>query len=122
MSICAGAARADNALDLLPAGGLIIERRAGLSIDAEELRIGQRGVHVSYVFANRGTRDVRSKVAFSVPLPVCDEKHAAECAWILPLGAGPNPTRFKVFVDGEPKPFRTDQHLKMRGGIGSRRL
>ena len=71
-----------------------------MSIDAEELRIGPRGVHVSYVFANRGTRDVRSKVAFSVPLPVCDEKHAAECAWILPLGAGPNPTRFKVFVDG----------------------
>jgi hypothetical protein len=123
VSICAGTARADDPLDLLPAGGLVIERPEGLSIDAEELRIGFHSVRVSYLFVNRGARDVRTKVAFAVPpFPVCTRGHGSECYFTLSFQKDANPMRFKVFVDGAAKTFETEEHVRMRGGVGKRRL
>jgi len=59
---------------------------------------------VSYLFVNRGTRDVETKVAVSVPtLPVCDTKHGAGCGWRWDYAEDPNPMRVKVCV--EPKRF-----------------
>ena len=123
MSICAGTAHADGPLDLIPAGGLIIERPEGLSIDAEQLRIGFHSVRVSYLFANRGTRDIRTKVAFAVPqFSVCARGHGSECSLTLSYAKDANPMRFKVFVDGTPQTFRTDKQVRMRGGVEKRRL
>jgi hypothetical protein len=88
-------------------------------MDAEELWISRHLVRVSYLFTNRGPKDVRTKVAFPVPaIPICDADHESECDGDIQVGGGDNPMRFKLSVDGQPKAFQTDRRIEMHDGVG----
>lgn len=93
---------ANDSSALLEAGGIVLTKSADVSMDSEDLWIGRKKVRVSYVFTNRGTQDVKTRVAF--PVPEWEEDYDGD----IQLGQLPNPMNFVLRVDGKVTGFKTD--------------
>jgi hypothetical protein len=122
IAIAPSIARANDSTAVLGAGGLVLTKSADVSMESEDLEISDALVRVSYVFKNDGPADVTTEVAFPVPgIPICDDDHSDEClgksAAIVP---GDNPMRFKLFVEGKPTAFQTEDREELKGGVGFR--
>jgi len=95
---------ANDSTAVMAAGGIQLTESKDVAMESEDLRISENLVRVTYKFRNKGSKDVKTKVAFPLPpIPVCEE----ECYEDLPLSDGPNPMAFKLKVDGKPKRFET---------------
>jgi hypothetical protein len=116
--------RANDSSALLEAGGIVLTTSPDVTMESEDLMIGRRRVRVSYVFRNTGTKEVRTRVAFPVPpIPVCAEAGMGECEGDIQLSNGPNPMGFKLWVDGKPASFQTEEKTTMgMGGVGAKKI
>jgi hypothetical protein len=114
-------ARANDSTAVLGAGGIVLTKSDDISMESEDLQVGDSRIRVSYVFKNNGPADVKTEVAFPVPgIPICDEDHDDVCN-ATNLAIGPdesNPLRFKLFVEGKEVPFKTEKRREMNGGTG----
>ena len=99
-------ARANDSSALLAAGGIVLTTSSDVAMESEDLTIGRTRVRVSYVFRNKGTKEIRTRVAFPLPLiPFCADEDRGECKGDIQLGEGPNPMAFNLCVDGKPVAF-----------------
>lgn len=104
-ALLAGAqASANDSTAELATGGLRLTVSPDVELRAEDLYISRKRVEVNYRFFNRSPRDVRTIVAF--PLPVeppdgGDDENVAE-----PAAEPGNPWGFHAWSDGRPVPAR----------------
>jgi hypothetical protein len=97
------------------AGGIELTVSKDVAMESEDLWISSGLIRVSYKFRNSGPEDVSTKVAFPLPwITECD----GGCEFDQPLSVGPNPMKFKLKVDGEPKPFKTERKKSRRDRHG----
>jgi hypothetical protein len=115
---------ANDSSALLESGGIVLTTSADVTMESEDLTIGRTRVRVSYVFRNTGTKEVRMRVAFPVPpIPVCAEPDMGECEGDMQIGEGPNPMGFKLWVDGKPASFDTEEKTTMgKRGVGEKKI
>jgi hypothetical protein len=106
-SLGAGA-QANDSSALLEAGGIVLTTSPNVTMESEDLTIAQSRVRVSYVFRNKGTAEVRTRVAFPVPpfpeVPDYDIQIDRNSR---------NPMGFKLWVDGKRTAFETEQKTKV---------
>ncbi|MBX7256897.1 MAG: DUF4424 domain-containing protein [Candidatus Hydrogenedentes bacterium] len=97
VAICGLAAANDGPFSSVPAGGIEFEKSDVISMDKEDLFISLDEVRVAYVFKNTSSEDVKTKVAF--PLPIW---HVGDFECSDPMYA-----EFSVKVNGKPVDFET---------------
>jgi hypothetical protein len=97
LTICALAAANDGPFSSVPAGGIQFEKSDVISMDKEDLFISVDEVRVAYVFRNTSAQDVKTKVAFPLPIWRVGD---FECS-------DPQYAEFSVKVDGKPVEFET---------------
>lgn len=105
-------------------GGIVLTKSADVSMGSEELTISRTHVRVSYLFRNTSGQDVRTRVAFPVPLiPVCVEEGMGECEGDMQISRGRNPMQFRLWVEGIPTPFDTEEKTTIgKEGVGSKAI
>ncbi|HEY0920901.1 DUF4424 domain-containing protein [Devosia sp.] len=94
----AGAARANDTMATLGAGGLVFVRTEAVRIVSEDLYISPDAVRVRYEFRNEGQEDAGSLVAF--PLP--DITGGPDFMVAIPTEDARNLFGFTTLVDGRP--------------------
>jgi hypothetical protein len=117
-------ALANDSSALLEAGGIVLTQSADVAMVSEDLTIGRSKVRVAYQFKNTSDKDVRTRVAFPVPpIPVCTEEASGDCDGDIQIVSGPNPLRFRLWVEGKPVRFETDEKTTMgKDGVGSKAI
>lgn len=99
----AATASANDSSAELGAGGVVLTKSDGVSMESEDLWISANKVRVSYVFANMTTADIQTRVAF--PVPEWEEDYEGDIELDRP---SKNPMRFKLTVDGQQRKFETE--------------
>jgi len=109
---------ANDSSALLEAGGIVLTTSADVTMESEDLTIGQSRVRVSYVFRNKGTAEVRSRVAFPVP------PYPEVADYDIQIDRNSrNPMGFKLWVDGKPTAFETEQKTKVgKDGVREKKV
>ena len=116
-ALCAAAlstpVSADDSSAALGMGGLQFTKAANIRMAKEDLFLSPKAVHIRYEFANDGTKDVDSIVAF--PLPDIDTWEFYE----EPIGTvGNDPVNFVGFTaaaDGKRVPVQVEQRAFLKG-------
>lgn len=115
----AGAARANDTLAVLGAGGLEIARSDHIAMLSEDLYLSAAEIRVRYAFRNDSDRDITATVAF--PLPELDQGPAVNVD--LPVPGRQNFVDFKVTVDGrEVQPILEERAIGPDGADVTARL
>jgi hypothetical protein len=86
------------------AGGITFKKIDGIVMESENLTISPFEVTVSYVFRNVTASDIKTMVAF--PLPMIT-KHDEDEDINIDMGA-PNPVHFELTINGQPRRFQTE--------------
>lgn len=122
ISVVSSPASANDSSALLEAGGIVLTKSRDISMESEELTVSRSRVRVLYVFRNKSAKDVRTRVAFPVPpMRVCAEEGMGECDGDIQISPGPNPMQFRLWVDGKPTRFETEEKTTMgKEGVGSK--
>jgi hypothetical protein len=107
------AAQANDSSAALAAGGLVLTRQPDVRMVSEDLRISPAKVSIAYVFANGGTRDVDTLVAF--PLPDIDTSRFYHSPVGTLTGDPVNFVGFRTFADGKPVKVAVEQRAFYRG-------
>ena len=90
-------ARANDSSASLAAGGLQFVENRAVTMEAEDLHIGLRGIRVRYRFRNIGSDDIETLVAFPLPTLSVGEEGNYVIAGADPI----NVLGFEVSADGE---------------------
>lgn len=100
----APAADANDSAAAYGAGGITFKKIDGIVMESENLIISPFEVTVSYVFRNISASDIKTMVAF--PLPMIT-KHDEDEDINIDMGS-PNPVHFELTINGEARRFQTE--------------
>jgi hypothetical protein len=101
---CASEVSANDSAAAYGAGGITFKKIAGIVMESENLTISPFEVTVSYVFRNVTASDIKTMVAF--PLPMIT-KHDEDEDINIDMGS-PNPVHFELTINGQPRRFQTE--------------
>jgi hypothetical protein len=98
---------ADDGAASIAAGGLVMRREPRITMAREVLTISTSKVTVDYDFRNDTDADITTEVAFPIPpySAEYEERDPAEQGFLT----------FKLWVNGQPKHFKTDLRAMLRG-------
>ena len=114
VAIClsnAAPALANDSSAELAAGGVVLTKSTGISMESEDLWISVDKIRVSYFFLNTTSDDIQTRVAF--PVPEWEEDYDGD---IELDRKSKNPMRFVLTVDGQRRKFETEIK-KARGRV-----
>jgi len=93
------------------AGGIQPRKESRISLEKERLTISLEKVVVEYEFLNSSNEDIATEVAFPIPPYKFD-----------PLGAHPDFSDFRVWVDGQEMKYQTEVRAELQGTDYARML
>lgn len=106
-------AGANDSTGVLAAGGLRLTVSPDIEMRSEDLYISRKRVQVDYRFFNRSTHDVRTLVAFPLPVVPFDEGDDANVD--QPKAEPGNPWGFHASADGRPVQARLMRQPVLKG-------
>ena len=99
-----GPAQANDSTASLDTGELVLVPNAEISLEAEDLYISRDEIRVRYVFRNTGAETITTPVAF--PLPPLE--YGEDLNYAVEAADPENFVNFRLWVNGQPKPFDID--------------
>lgn len=88
----------DTSGTILPTGGVVFEKQDGIKMQTEALYIRPQQIEVNYLFENTTDKDITTQMFFPLPDMPAVEKY---------LGDAVHDFKFKLWVNGKPKPYQT---------------
>ena len=98
-------AGADDNMDALAAGGLVLEKTDALALVAEDLYLSEKAARIEYRFRNVTGADIETTLAFPMP----DIRGDLPSPVQIPDPAHDNFLAFETLVDGQPVPSQVEQ-------------